>query len=245
MKAFVKTTEGNFPNHNFYSAWKGFTQLGYEVVKFEDSRLTDEDFWKICTRDTPVFAGVSIFDKVTRLLGAPYGKIDTYPNSLKPFLKREISKSTLGEFETLWNRTEVPKFIKPVKQKVFNGIAVKTLLNWFYIYGAPKDTEIYVSDIVEFQTEYRVYIRDGFPVGVKHYRGDPFIPLNKKVVEDTIDAFTEAPVCYALDFGVIKSGETVLIEFNDFTSLGNYGLDSLMYGSMIADRWFEITHANK
>lgn len=50
-----------------------------------------------------------------------------------------------------------------------------------------------------------------------------------------------APVTYALDFGVTDEGQTLLVEFNDFTSLGSYGLDPKLYASLITERWMELT----
>jgi hypothetical protein len=39
-----------------------------------------------------------------------------------------------------------------------------------------------------------------------------------------------------MDWGVTSDGKTVLIEVNDVYALGCYGLDRLLYASMLRDR---------
>jgi len=55
--------------------------------------------------------------------------------------------------------------------------------------------------------------------------------------------FKHAPIAYSIDLGVVNGYPTpidTLVEVNDGTSLGNYGLDSIYYGEMLVARWFEI-----
>jgi hypothetical protein len=33
IKAFVKVRKGNFPDVNYYMAWKGFNDIGYMIGK--------------------------------------------------------------------------------------------------------------------------------------------------------------------------------------------------------------------
>jgi hypothetical protein len=60
--------------------------------------------------------------------------------------------------------------------------------------------------------------------------------------------FKSSPVAYALDFGLTKKNniyQDILVEVNDGTSLGNYGLDSIHYAEMLVARWFEIVANDK
>ena len=243
LKAFVKTTKGNFPNQNFYMAWKGFTETGYDVIKFEEEELDDPKFWETCTIETPVFAGVTIFDKVMEKLEITYKKIDTYPTVLWPYMHRSVEKGILAQVEIDWNIKPFKKFMKPVNQKVFNGAVMNTMLDWIPLINTPKNTEVYLTDPIDFLSEFRIYIQDQEIIQGKHYAGDWSKMIDVSVVEDAIRTFKEeAPVAYALDFGLTNDGKTALVEFNDFTSLGNYGLDTIHYSEMIVARWFEITH---
>lgn len=244
MNAFVKTTNGQFPSVNFYLAWKGWTQCNYNVTLFEEKDLDDEQFMRSIMSSTPVFAGVVLFDKILQLKGIPYNKIDTYPNVLQSFLRRNIEKTTLGEFRIRWHKDEenIPQlFMKPVEQKKFTGRIMKSVLDWVSMAHLPDETEVYVSDVLHFESEFRVYIHDQRIITAKHYTGKWDKMIDREIVKDAINTFApEAPCAYALDFGVDENGKTTLIEFNDATSLGSYGLDAIRYGEMLSDRWFEI-----
>lgn len=249
MNAFVKMTNGNFPNRNFYSAWKGFTEMNYEVIKFEESDLNDPSFIRSIGDMTPVFAGVTIFDKVIALKGIDYKKLDTYPEVLYPFLNRKVEKSTLGEFRTRWDSDEDNRprlFMKPVEQKKFNGAVMKSILDWMPMAYVSPETAVYLCDELHFLSEFRVYIHDQEIVTAKHYRGKWDKMIDRAVVEEAIRTFaSEAPCAYSLDFGVDVNGHTTLVEFNDATSLGNYGVDDLRYAEMVASRWVEIACGKK
>ena len=243
MNAFVKTTKGNFPNQNFYLAWKGFSEMNYEVIKFEEEELTEE-FVRNIGDMTPLFAGVTVFDKVLQMKGINYKKIDTYPTILQPFMRRSVEKSTVGEFRKRWDADEDNRprlFMKPVAQKKFNGAIMKSILDWMPMANLPDDTEVYLTDELNFQSEFRVYVHDQEIVTAKHYMGKWDKMIDKEVVEDAIKTFApEAPCAYALDFGVDTNGETTLVEFNDATSLGNYGVNPMWYAEMLTARWVEI-----
>jgi hypothetical protein len=248
MNAFVKTTNGNFPNANFYYAWKGLTELQYQVIKFEEEDLDTPEFLRSIMGTTPVFAGVTVFDKILELKNVKYEKIDTYPKILHPFLNREVKRSTIGEFRKEWDVSEDRpiKFMKPVAQKKFNGAVMKSILNWIPLAELPDDTEVYLSDPVKFISEYRIYVRDQRILTGKHYSGDWTVPVDRSVVESVIKSMEpEAPCAYSVDFGVLDNGKTSLVEFNDATSLGNYGLDSTRYAEMISARWTEIWEKGK
>jgi hypothetical protein len=58
---------------------------------------------------------------------------------------------------------------------------------------------------------------------------------------EAIKAFQSGPRAYSLDFGVLRTGETCLVEVNDAYALGHYGLQSVLYARMIDARWEELT----
>jgi hypothetical protein len=55
-----------------------------------------------------------------------------------------------------------------------------------------------------------------------------------------LDDSGEAPAGYGIDFGLLSSGETALIELNDGYSLGSYDLDSADYTDLLIARWEEL-----
>lgn len=50
----------------------------------------------------------------------------------------------------------------------------------------------------------------------------------------------EAYAGYAIDFGVLKSGETTLVEMNDGFAVGAYAIGAKDYTNMIIARWEEL-----
>lgn len=45
---------------------------------------------------------------------------------------------------------------------------------------------------------------------------------------------------YAIDFGVLSTGETALVEMNDGFSVGAYGINQEDYTDMVMARWEEL-----
>ena len=241
MKAFVKVNNGTFPNLNFYMAWEGFNVMGYSVTLFEEKDIPNLDI----TRETPVFAGVTVFRKVIDQLGVNYPPFDCYPSILNPYYGRKFSTSTLGAVKRDYNRNEKPVFVKPIKPKVFTGVVINSLLNLIPIAAVPDDTAVYVCDpLPPIVSEFRAYVHDRDLLGVKHYFGDWSVVPDKNVVEEVIEHYNPSPVAYGVDFGVIRkddgSYKTIVLEANDGCNLGNYGIDSIHYGEMIVSRWTEI-----
>ncbi|MDY7014869.1 MAG: ATP-grasp domain-containing protein [Cyanobacteriota bacterium] len=80
-------------------------------------------------------------------------------------------------------------------------------------------------------------------VGIHRYSGAPSAKVDEFVVEDAVcclDKAGESVAGYSLDFGVLETGETALVEMNDGFSLGNYGLADGKYTDLILARWKEL-----
>ena len=107
----------------------------------------------------------------------------------------------------------------------------------------PKEP-IFCSEIVDWLSEYRVYVIHGEIVGIKHYDGDPSIIIDEQIAAEAVQLLEqsgEATAAYAIDLGVISSGETALVEWNDGFSLGSYNLDKAIYTNLLIARWCELT----
>lgn len=172
-------------------------------------------------------------------------KVDSYPCSLRPYLKRKVRQIALGKFITeSQNGGFYNQFIKPrYDSKSFTGFVVKSNVEYFELSRKSKHLEIYSSEVVNWLTEYRVFIKHSKIIGVKHYAGDKSIKLNLNEVEKAIndfDAAKESTAGYGIDFGVLDTGETALVEFNDGFALGSYGLNKDKYADLILARWTEL-----
>jgi len=240
MKAFVKTNNGTFPNVNFYLAWEAFNTMGYNATCFEEHEIDNLDI----TKETPVFAGVTVFRKIIDKLGVNYAPFDCYPESLNLYYRRNIRRTTLGQVRFEFNNSAAPVFVKPVKPKEFNGRVLNSCLDLIPMAKKPDELEVYISDPIDILSEFRVYVLEGEILDVKHYYGDWSITPSKEFVENVVKTYSEAPVAYGVDIGVNKEYGFV-VEANDGCNLGNYGLDAIHYGEMIVARWLEIVNEKK
>ena len=57
--------------------------------------------------------------------------------------------------------------------------------------------------------------------GVKPYYGDWHFHYNPKVIENCLNDYVDQPAGFSLDFGVTKTGQTLLIEVNEGYSLAS------------------------
>lgn len=247
MKSFVKVNNGCFPNLNYYMAWEAFNQMGYSVTLFEEKDIDNLDI----TINTPVFAGVTIFRRIIDKLKVNYPPFDCYPEVLQPYYGRTLIKQKLRKVKKDFLDTNEPVFVKPVLLKQFNGNVWKSMLNLIPLAKIPDDADVWVSQPVDIISEFRVYVNDGEILGVKHYYGDWSIIPNKFIVEDIVKEYKSSPIAYGIDFAVTQHPEnsnvkhTIVLEVNDACNLGNYGLDSIHYGEMLVNRWFEIVSGER
>lgn len=170
---------------------------------------------------------------------------ECYPLSLRNFLKRQIRESTVGRLLNQ-SRTQVIEslFVKPKSNsKAFTGFIIESNEQLIELESFSKSLELYCSELVEWQSEYRVFVNKGVIQGIQHYEGNPDISIDLEVVEKAIQKFeesTERTNGYGIDFGVLKNGETALVEWNDGFALGAYGLDKELYTDLLISRWMEI-----
>jgi ATP-grasp domain, R2K clade family 2 len=81
---------------------------------------------------------------------------------------------------------------------------------------------------------------DGEVLGIRYYKGDVRLFPDVTVIDRAIAAYTNSPAAYAIDFGIVADGRTLLVETNEAYSLGCYGLPELRYSSLIERRWQEL-----
>lgn len=177
-------------------------------------------------------------------------KNDCYPKSLRPYLERTIWESTIWESTTKQtlvdcrNENNLPLFIKPKSNtKLFTGFLIHSNLDLYKLENISKSTNLYCSTIVNWISEYRIFVNQSKIVGIKNYEGEPTIQLDLKIVEKAIQDFEnseERTAAYAIDFGILNNGKTAFVEWNDGFALGSYNLDKEVYTNLVLARWQEI-----
>ena len=234
MKVYIHIkNNGQISSHNNYSAYEGFSEMGFEIITYMDlANITDNKAEDII---------VSHVDDVRNTLhrfGIVAPEID-YPEELNKYLGRKIWKSninTIANNPENWNI-----FIKPIEDKKFTGVVVKSTRDLIGCGTIGENTEIFCSEVVKFKAEWRCFVRYGEILDVRLYKGDWRQHYNARVIENAVAEYVSAPNGYAIDFGVTDKGETLLIEVNDGYSLGYYGLFHLDYAKLLSARWAELT----
>ncbi|MFQ6603073.1 ATP-grasp domain-containing protein [Flavobacterium sp. C3NV] len=237
MKAYIQTDKsGNFYNVNAYVANEGFQTLGWETEKyFSVDEITDND------PESLIVGGIGNVRKRLEKFGVerPSNEID-YPKELEKYLGRKVWVSTIEEIfrdEQKWNI-----FIKPKKEtKKFVGKVVKDYKDFIGIVDNDNPTQIWCSEIVNFKTEWRCFIRYGEILDVRQYKGVWDSKIDLSVIKNAIKDFESSPASYALDFGIDDNDTMKLVEINDGHSLGTYGISPINYAKFLSARWSELT----
>ncbi len=196
-------------------------------------------------RDTFIAGDMDAMHGAMRQLGIPVPAPDDYPAALGEFLRRRVWTSTLGEVERALESGSTPTtFVKPAdRRKGFTGVVCYSERDVAMLGNVSRRQRVRCSEVVRWVSEYRVYVVDRRVVSVGHYDGDPTVPLDFGVVEAAVDAYRrsgQAPSAYGIDFGVLSTGETALVEANDGYALGAYGIDADSYTELLMRRWDEL-----
>ena len=153
----------------------------------------------------------------------------SYPTELFQFLLRNVYKGTVKEADN-------NDFIKPIETKLFTG-GIKSTLN------IEENTPVWISTPVNFISEVRYYIHNNKILGYGRYDpNDNDLMPNVDIIEDAILKFESSPISYSIDFGVLDTGKTALVEVNDAWALGYYKdhFSTKDYAFLIYERWKQI-----
>lgn len=245
-KAYILNGNDKIPkDRDMLDLYQGALENCCEVIFYEATDIF-ADRIKI-TKDDLFFGTINLYRKVFRDLGVKEPKVPDYPEQLKQWMNRKVYTTTIHEFRKTLDFKEsvgnVEKyFIKPLKTKLFTGFVCSSSVELEKFRGdISRDTEIYVSQSVYFDNEFRVYVHNKKILDVIRYEGRwDSHPLNCDEVHDMVSSIVDhMPVSFSMDVGM-DGGMVVLIECNDGYALGNYGLPPKEYFNMLRDRWLEI-----
>lgn len=190
-----------------------------------------------------IMGDIQVMLNAMKQLGIEYHYND-YPESLQKYLHRKVWTSTMKEVRNLMYDSKdgiLDWFIKPKdKLKRFTGFLCSMIDDLQYANGAGNQTKLWCSEPVIFVSEYRCPVINGKVMGMYAAPGKDGKLPDMKVVEQMAKDFVGAPSAYALDVGVLSSGETALIEVNDGFSLGRYGIPADVYTQLLQTRWEEL-----
>lgn len=242
-KAFVETIGNKRLEEEMQDVYDELRARNIPVEVFPGKRLQRRQL--SIAKDTLVVAYVDSVLTTLKILGIEHPPTNDYPESLESFLHRPTWENTVAGFTMQISDGSKPIFAKPKdRKKHFTGRVFSELSDLAYLGGISKKAVLLCSDIVEWLSEYRVFVIKGQIVGIQHYSGDAELNIDKTVVNTAIDILEnagEATLAYAIDFGLLSSGQTALVEWNDGFSLGAYGLDKSIYTNLLITRWIELT----
>lgn len=168
-----------------------------------------------------------------------------YPNYLKPYFHREIWSGTVKDVmaKLIFGHSV---FAKSKEWKKITGQVFDHTTGFSVLNENEKSLEMYLSDCVNFVSEYRVYVQGDEIKTVCHYWGDD-IEYDCSVVEQIADLlYRNNPTlkAYVFDIGVLSTGETALVEVNDAWAIGAYsGIDAKQYYNLLQIRWNSINES--
>lgn len=244
MKAFVQIHNDNdFYNENYFSAWRAFSWLGYEVTRFQAYKDLPDGI----TKETPVFASVQQTKIIFNQLGVKHKELESYPNCLKRWLYRDVGTSSIGEVKKAVCKGE-SIFVKPLdkNRKLFDGIYLSGEKDLILLGRLEDDLEVCISEYINFKSEYRAYILNDEILDVRKYRGDFELAPSRNTIQNMIETLSgkNKIQAYCLDIGVCTNKNndnyTALVEVTDAWAFGPYGLNFVDFGKMIVARWNEI-----
>lgn len=222
----------------------------YEYKQRDASiRLFDTEKLNIVprTRDVMLVASVENTEKWFKDMNWSIPSM-TIPHQLSSthWTDRNISKMSLGEAIN----KPAPYFIKSYELKRFDSMVIEKEEDkkWLKTTDMPDiTTQVLVSDVINFSSEWRCYILEGKIIGICHYSGDLKYYPDYNRIYDMVRQYSEAPKFYSLDVGItVKKNLTFtnLVECNAGFSLGNYGLSPQMYVRGLTTYWRELLEKN-
>lgn len=233
----------------FMSAEKtacSFSHYPIRYCKYEDVGMLNPDEARL--RYVPV-GSVEFTEEYCRHVGLGLPVKPSFMDGLEGYCHRQIRRGTFKEaLDT--------EFVKPVKVKEFTANvkgSIQAHVN--------PDTEVYISEVVPFESEFRFYIHDfvnRFEIlGWSRY--DDLSVRNPEpdwgIVEAIAQRFHDSlgPNAYSIDIGWRPDKQCYsLVEINDGWSLGFYENSDRQsgpptrqqYADMLVSRWSQILFCN-
>lgn len=269
MNVYLQKFNKQFPNDLVFTAFMACNhRFSNDVIHyFED--INDVPITRDVYGYPPLVIGfIEDTIKYMEHWGVPIPAPLNIPDELnrESFLGRKFEIKTLAEFK---KETRIPIFVKPhSKVKAFySGIIREASSRKIFFekdeLKEPLDPNMLVltSDVVDMLSEYRCFVKEGKLMDIRHYQGDCTVFPDPERILDMIAAYKSAPKAYSLDVAVINKPNyasptsriletfgkkvetyqsTVLVECQDMWSIGPYGLDPVIYLTMLKRRWIEL-----
>lgn len=216
-------------------------RLGVDVVPYLAKQVQRRQL--PVTRECFICGDMDAMHGAMKHLGIEVPVPNDFPKSLEPFFHRRVWRSSVAALEsTLEDGREV--FAKPAgRRKLFTGRVFDSPSDMSFLSGVSRQEPLWCSEIVNWQSEFRIYVVGTDIVSQDHYAGDATASLCQQTLVKAIQQFAasgEAPAAYGIDFGLLETGQTALVEANDGYALGAYAIDAASYSRLLFTRWRQL-----
>lgn len=245
-KAFLEESGNGKLGHEEQLLWAELGQRGIPISLYTAKRIQRRQL--PLSRETFVAGGMDAMHGAMRQLKIDIPAPNDYPVSLLPFMHRQTWTSTLGAVERrVMEESGESVFAKPAnRRKSFTGRVFTSMDDFRELGGVSRSQEVWCSEVVTWLSEYRVYVINTEIISMDLYAGDSQIALDSTVVNSALAAYRasgESPSAFGIDFGVLTSGQTALVEANDGYALGAYQISATAYTDLLLTRWNELVSA--
>jgi hypothetical protein len=194
---------------------------------------------------------VEFIRKAFEVMGVQEPANISYPPGCEPHLHRQVQKSTAHQVVY----GSGAHFVKPLTTKAFTGFVLDRgygspgmsdhdLEQYHALFKLPRDTPVWVSEPVKWLSEWRYTVRNGSIVGRARYDQleDKNTPEPDIAAVNACIADLNIDHPHAVDFGVLSTGQSALVEVNDFWAIGLYegSLIPTHYLKLLLCRWDSI-----
>lgn len=237
---YIESQHGVPSNEAFYKAWEGFRKRGFPCDFFESADISKLPL----NKNTLVVGGLRTVESSFERIGIALPKVDYLPSILRKYHGRKSWSSNWGELRAKYGAhgPDTPLFVKPLNHhKGFSSMALYNVDDIQAAANFPDYLEVFVQEYVLFESEWRCFVLRGQVIEMSHYQGEVFTYPDVDTILEAIEDYSrQAPVAYVIDFGVIDTGRTILVECGDGYSMGSYGLNASEYSEMLEARWCEL-----
>jgi hypothetical protein len=183
-----------------------------------------------------------------------------YPPEIADLLRRRTWSGALEDLIRGPAGRQRPLFVKVgVAQRVqADAFASQLVASLDVVLAVSKTgprTRVLCSEPVDWIAEWRVFVCEGRILDAALYapalervdQARPEMLIDFAVAEDAVQRLGGSPsgiAGYALDLGVLRGGETALIELNDGLALAGYGLPAPAYIDLHRARWRELMRSS-
>ena len=188
------------------------------------------DYWDI---KTPIQNAIPVgsIEFCEKILGKPIKAI----NLPEPLRELSIAGRMTGAFSM-----EETKRLLHEKEQLFlkSNSKVKSYFTGIYKNGdkLPNESSFFVSEVVNFQTEWRVFVHQGQILDIRRYTGSCFTNLDNAFFHAIrkMTALIDMPA-FTLDVGLSEDGRILPIEVHNCIACGLYGFENKRILSMLKD----------